>query len=36
VTLVRQREGLLEGTLGDGRGTLEVSTGSGDIHLTRG
>jgi hypothetical protein len=36
VTLTRRREGLAEGTLGDGRGTVEVSTGSGDIQLTRG
>lgn len=33
--LVRKSEGEIRGTLGDGRGRIEIETGSGDISLTR-
>lgn len=33
--LVRKSEGEIRGTLGEGRGRIEIETGSGDISLTR-
>ncbi len=33
--VTRRREGELIGAIGDGRGSIVVSTGSGDLHLTR-
>lgn len=33
--LVRKSEGEIRGTLGNGRGRIEIETGSGDISLTR-
>ncbi len=35
MTVTRRREGELVGSIGDGRGSIVVSTGSGDLHLTR-
>ena len=35
MTVSRRRHGELNGTIGDGHGSIVVSTGSGDLHLTR-
>jgi len=33
--LIRRREGMLEGRIGNGQGTIQISTGSGSISLAR-
>ncbi len=35
ISVTRRREGELIGTIGSGRGSVVVSTGSGDLHITR-
>jgi DUF4097 and DUF4098 domain-containing protein YvlB len=35
VQLMRKREGGLEGKIGNGRGRIEIETGSGDIALVK-